>query len=150
LAWLQRTPTHHNLTQLLTTLDKIAYLQEKGIAQWDLSMLNANRMKQLAKVGERATNQYMQRSPSLRRYPILIAFLKQSLYTLTDDFIEMFDQRLWELYKESKREFQQDRLNATQSINQKLETLSQIGEILLDPEVEDKTVRQTTFNQTRK
>lgn len=33
LAWLQRTPTHHNLTQLLTTLDKIAYLQEKGIAQ---------------------------------------------------------------------------------------------------------------------
>ncbi len=146
LAWLQRTPTHHNLTQLLTTLEKIAYLQEKGIAKWDLSMLNANRMKQLAKVGERATNQYMQRSPSLRRYPILIAFLKQSLYTLTDDFIEMFDQRLWELYKESKREFQQDRLNATRSINQKLETLSQIGEILLDPEVEDKTVRQTTFN----
>ena len=147
LAWLQRTPTNHNLTQLLETLDKISFLQQKGIDKWDLSQLNANRVNHLAKVGARATNQYMQRTPVFRRYPILVAFLKQSLYNLTDDFIEMFDQRLWELYKEAKREFQEDRLKATQAINQKLETLNQIGEILLDPEVEDETVRQATFKQ---
>ena len=147
LAWLQRTPTNHNLTQLLETLKKIEFLKVKGIEQWDLSDLNTNRVNHLAKVGVKATNQYMQRTPPFRRYPILIAFLKQSLYDLTDDFIEMFDQRLWELFKDSKREFEADRLKATQAINQKLETLNIIGDILLDPEIKDDTVRQATFEQ---
>ena len=145
LAWLQRTPTAHNPKQLLETLAKIAFLREHGIAQWDLSQLNTNRINHLSKVGARATNQQLQRAPAMRRYPILIAFLKQSLYNLTDDFIEMFDQRLWELYRWAKREFEQERLQATQSINEKLTTLNQIGTILLDPTVEDATVRKTTF-----
>ena len=145
LAWLQRTPTGHNLTQLLETLSKIAFLNQHGISGWDFGRLTANRINHLAKTGARATNQYLQRAPQRRRYPILMAFLKQSLYNLTDDFIEMFDQRLWEIYRQAKREFEQARLQATQSINEKLTTLNQIGQILLDPEVEDATVRQATF-----
>ncbi|NET39581.1 MAG: DUF4158 domain-containing protein, partial [Cyanothece sp. SIO1E1] len=145
LAWFQQTPTNHKLKQLLETLSKIAFLYKHGIAEWDLSQLKANRINHLAKVGARATNQYLQRAPAVRRYPILIAFLKQSLYNLTDDFIEMFDQRLWELYRQAKRKFEQERLQATQSINEKLTTLNKIGKILLDPEVEDVTVRKTTF-----
>ena len=146
LAWFQRTPTSHNLKQLLETLSKIAFLHKHGIAEWDLSQLNANRINHLAKVGARATNQYLQRAPAIRRYPILMAFLKQSLYNLTDDFIEMFDQRLWELYRQAKRKFEQERPQATQSINEKLTTLNKIGKILLDPEVEDATVRKTAFD----
>lgn len=123
LRWLQQTPTAHNLGQILATLDKIAFLQRQGIPHWDLKELNPNRVKFLAKIGARATNQYLQRANEVRRYPILIAFLKQSLYNFTDDLIEMFDQRLWELYSQAKRQFEQDRLRATKSINQKLQTL---------------------------
>jgi TnpA family transposase len=146
LVWLQRTPTNNNLKQMLETLSKIAFLQQKGITHWDLSKLIPNRVNHLAKIGARATNQYMQRTPVIRRYPILVGFLKQSLYNLTDDFIDMFDQRLWELYKEAKRQFEDDRLKATQAISQQLNTLRQIGEILLDPEIEDATVREAAFN----
>ena len=59
----------------------------------------------------------------------------------------MFDQRLWELYSDAKREFKEDRLKATRSINKKLMTFRDLGQILLDPEVEDKTVRKTAFEQ---
>ena len=147
LSWLQRTPTGHNLGQMLATLDKIAFLQQHGVANWDLGAINRNRVKLLAKIGSRSTNQYLQRANEVKRYPILICFMKQSLYDFTDALVEMFDQRLWELYNEAKREFKEDRLKATKSINKKLITLHDIGQILLDPDVEDKTVRSKTFEQ---
>ncbi|MEM8673234.1 MAG: hypothetical protein AAGF83_05105 [Cyanobacteria bacterium P01_G01_bin.67] len=76
-----------------------------------------------------------------RRYPILICFLKQSLYDFTDDLIEMVDQRLWELYNQAKRNFDSDRLLASKTIDEKLKTLQDIGQILLDGEIEDNSVR---------
>ena len=147
LWWLQQTPTAHNLGQILETLEKITFLQQTGLVDWNLDALPPNRIKLLAKIGARATNQYLQRTNVVRRYPILMAFLKESLYTFTDNLIEMFEQRLWELYREAKREFEQDRLRATQTINQKLETLCDIGQVLLDPDIEDKTVRTKAFKQ---
>ena len=145
LSWLQRTPTGDNPKQILETLDKIAFLHQHKVNQWNLSGLNPNRINHLAKLGARATNQYLQRANEAKRYPILLTFLKQSLYNFTDDLIEMVDQRVWKLYGEAKRAFEQDRLKATQTINEKLQTLYEIGQILLDPDVEDTTVRTTAF-----
>lgn len=147
LSWLQTTPTDHNLGHMLETLDKITFLQQQGVENWDLKGLNPNRVKLLAQKGSRATNQYLQRANAIRRYPVLVCFLKQSLNNFTDVLIEMYDQRLWELYSEAKREFKEDRIKATKSINQKLQTFQEIGQILLDPDVDDKTVRASAFEQ---
>ena len=145
LSWLQRTPTGNNPQQILETLDKISFLQQNQVDAWDLSKLNPNRINYLAKIGARATNQYLQRASEIRRYPILICFLKQSLYNFTDDLIEMVDQRLWELYNQAKRNFDSDRLLASKTIDQKLRTLQDIGQILLDRDIEDNSVRVKTF-----
>lgn len=145
LSWLQRTPTDNNAKQILETLDKIDFLQQHGVGTWDLGMLNPNRVNYLAKIGVRATNQYLQRAPEVRRYPILVAFLKQSLYNFVDDLIEMVDQRLWKLHNEARRTFEADRLQATKTINEKLQTLHKLGQILLDAGVDDQEVRTTAF-----
>jgi len=147
LSWLQRTPTGDNPKQILETLDKIAFLQQHQVNQWNLTPLNPNRIKHLASIGARTTNQYLQRANAAKRYPILVAFLKQSLYNFTDDLIEMVDQRIWKLYGEAKRHFEQDRLKATATINEKLQTLYNLGQILLNPDVEDHTIRTKTFEQ---
>ena len=145
LSWLQRTPTGNNPKQILETLDKISFLQQNQVDTWDLSQLNPNRINHLAKIGSRATNQYLQRASEVRRYPILICFLKQSLYNFTDDLIEMVDQRLWELYNQAKRNFDSDRLMASKTIDEKLKTLQDIGQILLNQDIEDNSVRVKTF-----
>lgn len=62
LAWLQRMPTDHTATQINTTLDKFRFLQEVGIAEWELDSVNPNRLKFLANIGSRATNQRLKRS----------------------------------------------------------------------------------------
>lgn len=145
LAWLQRTPTSHNLGQIVTTLDKIAFLQRQGVMDWDLNEIPPNRVKFLAKIGSRATNQYLKRSIEIRRYPILLSFAKQALYDFTDDLIEMFDQRLLELHNLARRTFEKERIAATESINAQLQTLREIGEVLLDSEIHDGAVRQAAF-----
>ena len=145
LSWLQRTPTDNNPKQILETLDKIVFLQQQGTQDWDLSQLNPNHINHLAKVGSRATNQSLQRSNEARRYPLLIAFLKQSLYNFTDALIEMVNQRLWELYRQAKRDFEADRLRATRSLSEKLRNYRSIGHILLNEEIEDEEVRAVTF-----
>ena len=145
LSWLQRTPTGNNPQQILETLDKISFLPQNQVNAWNLSQLNPNRINYLAKIGARATNQYLQRASEIRRYPILICFLKQSLYNFTDDLIEMVAQRLWELYNQAKRNFDSERLLASKTIDEKLKTLQDIGQILLDQSIEDNSVRVKTF-----
>lgn len=44
LSWLQRMPTDHTATQLKVTLDKIRFLQDVGIAGWELDNVNPNRL----------------------------------------------------------------------------------------------------------
>ena len=48
LSWLQKTPTSNNLGQILETLDKIDFLKQAGVADWDLSAVNRNRVKWLS------------------------------------------------------------------------------------------------------
>ena len=77
--------------------------------QWDLASLNPNRAKWLAQIGWKSTNQYLQRMPPQRRYPVLVAFLQQALLHHTDVAVELFDQCLWGCHSEAKQELEEFR-----------------------------------------
>ena len=115
LSWLQQMPNDHVASQIIATLNKIHFLQEAGIPDWDLEAVNPNRLKYLANIGARATNQQLQRSSELRRYPILVAFLKQTLSDLTDIVVDLFDANLWERHTDAKAELDELRLKAARS-----------------------------------
>jgi TnpA family transposase len=145
LSWLQRMPNDHTATQILATLEKIRFLQNAGTPNWDLTAINPNRLKFLANIGARATNQQLQRVTEMRRYPVLLAFLKQSLFTLTDVVLDLFDACLWQRHSEAKKELDELRLRAARSTNEKLRTYSEVVKILIDGEVPDPAVRAKVF-----
>ena len=58
------------------------FLRELGVAEWDLSTINPNRLKFLAQLGRKATSQALQRLAHARRYPIVAAFLRHSMEEL--------------------------------------------------------------------
>ena len=72
-------------------MERRATLIGWGVDRWDLRALHPNRLKFLARLGKRSTNQALQRAPAERRYPILVAFLRQSLEETTDEVIDLFD-----------------------------------------------------------
>jgi TnpA family transposase len=145
LAWLQRMPNDHTATQIKVTLEKIRFLQRSGIPTWELGQVNPNRLKFLANIGARATNQQLLRSSELRRYPVLVAFLKQTLFDLTDIAIDLFDANLWERHTEAKAELDEMRLKAARSTNEKLRTYRDVVAIVIDDAVPEAAVRAAIF-----
>lgn len=150
LAWLQQIPTDHTAIQINTTLDKIRFLQEAGVAEWELENINPNRLKFLANIGARASNQQLKRTSTLRRYPTLVAFLKQTLFDLTDIAIDLFDANLWERHTNAKAELDEMRLRAARSTNEKLRTYKNVVSIVMDDTVPEAALRSTIFTRYRR
>jgi TnpA family transposase len=147
LVWLRAAATAANAQQILTTLEKIEFLQQNGVAHWDVSAVNPNRLKMLAQIGRKSTNQYLQRASTKRRYPILIAFLQQTLVTLIDEVVEMFDECLWDGYTEAKKDLEAYQKRIAKSVNEKLRRFCELGQVLLDETVTDEGVRSKIFKQ---
>ena len=95
--------------------------------RWDLGALNPNCRKWLAKKSSRARADNLGKLQTQARYPQLAAFIQEALYTFTDALLEMQGARLWELHGECRKEFRQDRLAATKTINETMHVLSVLG-----------------------
>ncbi|MGL4609988.1 MAG: Tn3 family transposase [Trueperaceae bacterium] len=150
LSWLQQTPTDSSPTQIREAAQKIFFLKDAGVMNWDVTAVNPNRFKWLAKLGARISKQNLLNSIAERRDSVLVAFLHQSLYSYIDDGINMFDQRLWTLYTQAKNKYEVDRHKAQSAINENLNILQRMGEVLLDESLEEDQVRQTIFEQVER
>jgi len=147
IHWLRKEADSHSAPQLVETLKKVRFLLDAGVEAWDLSALNPNRVKWLAQLGWKAPTQQLQGMAPLRRYPILIAFLQQALMHHTDVAVELYDQCLWEYHGAAKEELVEFRKAIARSTNEKLRLLRELGEVLLDPEIEDASVRAASFER---
>ncbi len=148
LSWLQQMPTDFTATQINATLHKIRYLQQFDATTWDVTAVNPNRLKYLANIGNRASNQQLQRTSELKRYPIVIAFLKQALSDLIDVVIDLFDASLWKYRQAAKAELDELRLQAASQTNEILREYMQVLQIVVDDTIED--VRPAIFATHRK
>jgi TnpA family transposase len=150
LSWVRQEAVAPVASQIIATLQKIAFLHDTGVHQWDLDSLNPNRAKWLAQIGWKSTNQHLQRRPPLRRYPVLVAFLQQALLHHTDVAVELFDQCLWGCYSEARQELEEFRIAIARATNEKLKLFRELGHVLLDDEIEDPDVRAISFERVPK
>ncbi len=75
-AWLRQSATSNSPKTILNGLEKLSKLQKWEVDDWNLSAINPNRRKQFANIGFRSTAQALSRMNKIRRYPILLAFLR--------------------------------------------------------------------------
>jgi Domain of unknown function (DUF4158) len=145
LNWLRREATAHTATQIVETLQKVAFLLEARVDTWNLAGLNPNRVKWLAQLGWKAPTPQLQRMDPQRRYPILVAFLQQALLHHTDVAVELYDQCLWEYHSAAQKELKELRQTLARSTNEKLRLFRELGQGLLDTAIDDTAVRAVSF-----
>jgi len=87
-------------------------------------------------MGRKATNQYLQRLIPERRYPILVAFLRQSLVDITDEAVEIFDQALWDRYGDSRDDFDEFQKQTLRSKDKNLKLFQRIIPHLIAADME--------------
>jgi len=147
LAWLQQSAATYSPPIILATLEKRAWCKCREVDRWDVSSLTPNRLKFLAQIARRSTNQALQRMPEPRRYPILVGFLYQTLVDLTDEALDLFDRCLAEAYHRASRDLKDFRLAVARSTNEKVQLFREIGRVVLDPQVKDADLRRTIYRR---
>ena len=145
LAWLGERAAANTSKAMIAELKKLDFLHRLDVAGWDLSTINHNRLKFLAQIGRRATNQALQRLEPVRRYPILAAFLRHSVEEITDEVVDLFDRCLAQSYSRAGRELDEFRLSVAKATNEKVLLFREIGRVVLDPNVSDSQLRRIIY-----
>ncbi|MFM8927401.1 MAG: Tn3 family transposase, partial [Rhodoluna sp.] len=147
LSWLRRPATMNSPKAILKTLAKLHFLNQHQTASWNLSHLNPNRVKFLAQLGKRSSNQVLQRTPLPRRYPILVAFICQIRTEVMDEAIDLFVRCLGDTYARARRYREAAHLEAEVALNEKVRLLHQVATVVLDEAVADEQVRTAIFER---
>ncbi len=147
LAWLRRPATMNSPRAILKTLRKLQFLNQQGIASWNLARLNPNRLKFLAQLGKRSSNQVLQRAPVPKRYSVLVAFVCQIRLDVTDEAIDLFIRCLADTYARARRDRESAHIQAEVALNEKVRLLQELGAVLLDLSIADDQVRSTIFER---
>lgn len=115
------------------------------MATWPHDLFTPNRRKFLAQLARRSTPQALQRAPDERRYPILLAFLQQSLVDITDEAVELFDRCVADVDRRAKRDLAEFRQRIARSTNIKIHLLVDVLDIVLDPAIPDEQIRPRLY-----
>ena len=145
LNWLRTGACSATATEILAVLRKITFVRSFGLTDQELAALNPNRVRTLARIAQTSTNQMLQRMPVRRRYPILLAFVRESLITCTDEALDLFNRNLHDANARAVRELDELRQSLAQATNEKVRLLRTLGRIVLDPQVTDADLRQTVY-----
>lgn len=150
LHWLRTGATSHSAGAILGVLEKIVHLRGLGVERWDLSALNPNRLKRLAQGGRTFTNQALERMSPERRYPILLAFFRQTLTDAIDETVDLFDRYLTDAYARAGRELDEFRQAVARATNEKVRLFQLVGRILLNSDIPDAQIRALIYRQIRR
>ena len=147
LAWLRRAAVSNSPKAILHTIEKLEFLKRAGVAGWMLDGLSPNRLKRLAQIARRATGQALQRMPEERRYPLLVAFLHQSLLDIADEAIDQFDRCLAEAQARAGRDLEEFRGSVARLTNEMVRLFGELARVVLDPTVRDAQLRRTIYRR---
>ena len=151
LSWLRQSAITNSPNAILNNLEKLTFLKESGVLEWNIaSLINPNRMKRLAQIARESKARALRRSVEERRYPILMAFLYQSLLDITDETIDMFDRCLGETDSRSKGALDKFRKSVARATNEKVRFFSEIGHLVLDENISDADLRRTILSRIPK
>ena len=143
--WLRYGATANTPKAILETIAKLDYLREGEVDQWNLGSLNPNRQKFLAQLGRKSTNQALQRASEQQRYPILLAFLRQSLEDITDELIDLFIRCLANCYSRAKNDLKAFKLLISKSTNEKLIMFQNLCRVLVDSNIPNVELRNAIY-----
>lgn len=148
--WLCLSPTANTSRIINETLEKITFLQEMKVNGWDLSAIPANRKKRLANIVRNNSNAYLQRIKTIKRYPLLVCFLWETLLDTTDIVLTMYDDFWKNAINDAKKALEIYQLGLVKSQSQSLQILVKIAEMVIDESIENQKLRETIFEKLPK
>lgn len=146
LVWLRRAARGYSADDILESIAKLIMVQTWEIDTWQLTRIPRARLQYLAQIACHSSNQALQRRATYQRYPILMAFLADAREKLTDEILDLYDNRIAQGQRDAKMDFRNYRLQRSEVLEQRVWYFSRIASVILDDEVTDDLLRSRIFD----
>jgi len=147
---LKRPPGRPSPAAILRLTTTLELIRETGALNIDLSWLNNNYQRSLARYVRHRSAGRLKRLKNERRYSVLVCFLHQ-LYADTIDFlIEMHDKLMTGVYTRAENNIAKEMNRRRRAINRSLTTFRTLGNIVLDDSIDDSQLRRILFQEIDK
>lgn len=145
LNWLRRAARGYNAEDILDAIAKLDSLSAWDLDAWQVERLPPARLEHLAQVAHHSSAQALASKVADQRYPILMAFLLESRQRLTDEILDLYDNRMAESQRDAKNELKAHRLKLSESWERQVWYLGQMGRMVLDETIPDAGLRSHIF-----
>jgi TnpA family transposase len=146
LIWLRRPARGYSADDILESIAKLVMTQTWEINTWHLAHIPPARLQHLAQIARHSSNQALQRRAAYQRYPILMAFLVDAREKLTDEILDLYDNRIAQGQRDAKIDFRDYRLQRSEALQQQVGYFSRIVAVILDEEIADAALRSNIFD----
>jgi TnpA family transposase len=148
--WLCSAPLTNTPKEINTMLEKISFLKEIGVSDWDLSCLPENRKKQLANTARNTTNTDLKRFRKTRLYPMLVCLLRECLLDITDMILVMYAHYWQQINNKAKKAWDMFLLESIKSQQQAIRTMTQVSKMVLDENIDKESLRDEIYENLSK
>lgn len=148
--WLSNIPSGNSVKDINIMLEKYEFLVGIGVQNWDLSILSENRKKKLALLVRTDSNTHIKRIPQIRRYPMMICFLRESLLDITDIILVQYSDYWQHIMNKSRRHMDAYLLNTIKSQRHAIKTVTQISKMVIDENIENEDLRNHIYSNLSK
>jgi hypothetical protein len=137
-------PTPQAVSRLTAKLDCI---QATGVLALDLTWLNNNLQKALARHAAQASAPRLRLLEAPQRYTVLVCFLMQTYHETLDQLVEMYDKLVTATYRRAQRTLDDVVKRHRRILRATLQSFHTIGQTLFNEQVQPEAVRATVFQQ---
>ena len=115
------------------------------VASWDVSAIPINRKKRLANIVRNNTNSYLQRMNPIKRYPLMVCFLWETLLDTTDMVLTMYSDFWQQAMNNAKKELDEYQMGLTKIRGRAWVTLINTTKMVINEEIDSPELRKTIF-----
>lgn len=141
LVWLCQQSSTSVPTMVREQLAKLEQTRAIGVDTETVSLLPANRVRHLARLGQRHSPQALRRSRPSRRHQIVACTLAELVTALTDEVLELFDTAIGATVRRARNAVdtaQQRKAASTKTI---LAQFERIGSLVINDSIPDSELR---------
>ena len=147
LHQLKQTPHRASPSALLRLTQKLDQITQTGVLSLDLSWLNNNFQRSLARYARRCTATRLRELKSGRRYAVLVCYLRQRYQDTVDDLVTMYDKLINLVYNRAQKALDAHARTHRKQVRTSLSTFCDLADLILDETIKDKALRWMIFDR---
>lgn len=147
---LKQPPGRPSPSAILKLIERLEITQSIGVLDIDISWLNNNFQRALARYAKQCTATRLRRLEQNHRHAVLVCFLWQNHLDTVDFLVDMYDKLINRIYNHAQADVDNHHKKNRKKVRESLSTFKDLAELVLDETLDDGVLRTELFRKIDK